>query len=324
MKLNAQFIEARLLSLVHGKQTDCSERAILDEECDGVRVVAASLQSAAGKRISIFFPCCQRVRTREEEDMPQAMGRMRRSKLSTSEASDDEGTALRSLEENSSGEQAQQVGGAKAWLSRAAERVKQAARLASSSSSPNSGTLLAFYRQHSEQFKALLPYLWPSGKPGLRARLVCSLAFLILSKVASTGSPIATKYTVDSLTSNNWNTATLGVIIYGSLRFFSNLASEVRDNLFQPLSAYASRRISLLVYDHVQSLSLRFHINRRTGALLNAVNRGSTAYSELLQRLAFSIFPIILEVTLASAYLFSAYTYAFGAITLGSRSLIAH
>jgi hypothetical protein len=62
-----------------------------------------------------------------------------------------------------------------------------------------------------------------------------------LSKVASTGSPIATKYTVDSLTSNNWNSATIGVIIYGSLRFFSNLASEVRDNLFQPLSAYTSK-----------------------------------------------------------------------------------
>lgn len=183
--------------------------------------------------------------------------------------------------------------------------------------SSKSGTLMSFYKQHSEQFKALLPYLWPKGKPGLRARLVFALTFLVLSKIASAGSPIATKYAIDSLNSQRWETAKLAVAAYGVLRFASQLFQEMRDNLFQPLSAYTSRCISLLVYDHVQSLSLRFHINRRTGALLTAVNRGSTAYSELLQRLAFSIFPIVLEVTLASAYLFAQYTHAFGLITLG-------
>lgn len=88
------------------------------------------------------------------------------------------------------------------------------------------------------------------------------------------------------------------------------VASEARKRDGKPHGRKANGSLT-------QALGLRFHINRRTGALLNAVNRGSTAYAEMLQRIAFSIFPIFLEITIASTYLLSSYVWYFGVLTLG-------
>jgi ATP-binding cassette subfamily B protein len=81
----------------------------------------------------------------------------------------------------------------------------------------------------------------------------------------------------------------------GFFRFLTDSSKEARDCLFNYSSTYASRKISLRVFNHVQSLSLRFHLNRKTGAVLRAVSRGSAAYADLLRYLSFQIMPIFLE-----------------------------
>lgn len=112
-----------------------------------------------------------------------------------------------------------------------------------------------FWRQHGKQFRALLPYLWPKGHPGLRVRLVFALFFLVLSKLASAASPIASKYAVDFLSQERFKLVVYPVLVYGFLRFTSQFAQELRDILFQHLAAHATRQISRLVYDHVQARS---------------------------------------------------------------------
>ena len=97
----------------------------------------------------------------------------------------------------------------------------------------------------------------------------------------------------------------------GSQRSFTPCAG-----LFASSSAYASRKISLRVFNHVQQLSLRFHLNRKTGAVLRAVNRGSASFADLLRYLAFQLAPIFLEVGVVSTYLFINYDPAFGFITI--------
>jgi hypothetical protein len=131
----------------------------------------------------------------------------------------------------------------------------------------------------------------------------------------------------------------------GFFRFLTDSSKEGRDCFFNYASTYASRKISLRVFNHVQSLSLRFHLNRKTGAVLRAVSRGSAAYADLLRYLTFQIMPIFLEarlhlqarrfaglatehtllhapkqVGLVSAYLFARYSPAFGLITITVRA----
>ena len=130
--------------------------------------------------------------------------------------------------------------------------------------------------------------------------------------------PLALKHAVDDV--SNGRLPIGSVLCYGFFRFLTDTMKEGRDCLFNYSSTYASRKISLRVFNHVQSLSLRFHLNRKTGAVLRAVSRGSAAYSDLLRYLSFQVMPIFLEVGLVSAYLFARYSPAFGFITIAVMS----
>lgn len=87
--------------------------------------------------------------------------------------------------------------------------------------------------------------------------------------------PIALKMAVDDVGNKKFPAGP--VVLYGLFRFLTDTTKELRDCLYNHVSAYASRKISLRVFNHVQSLSLKFHLNRKTGAVLRAVSRGSSA-----------------------------------------------
>jgi len=171
-----------------------------------------------------------------------------------------------------------------------------------------------FWASHGEQFKSLLPHLWPEGHPDLKVKLVGAVIFLFASKTFSLMGPIQLKEAVDDVSEGRMPVTP--VILYGLFRFGTDGSKEIRDCLFQYISAHAARKIALRVFTHVQQLSLKFHLNRKTGALLRAVSRGSAAYSDLLRYISFQIFPIFLEVMLVSTYLFTQYSWYFGIITL--------
>ena len=172
----------------------------------------------------------------------------------------------------------------------------------------------SFWRVHKEELRELVPYLWPAGEPLLRVMFAASVAFLLASKAANVIAPIALKTAVDRISRGDGRYLT-PIVMYGGIRFGVSLCSELKDNCFAYVAAHASRKISLRVFTHVMDLSLRFHINRKTGAVIRACARGSESFANLLRYISFQVAPIFLEVGLVCAYLFSQYEWYFAVIT---------
>lgn len=172
----------------------------------------------------------------------------------------------------------------------------------------------SLWSAHREQLLSLLPYLWPRDEPRLRVFIVLAFVCLVVSKALNVLVPLALKAAIDSLAAGRLPVGP--VLCYGAFRFLTDSTKEARDCLYNYAATAASRKISLRVFTHVQCLSLRFHLNRKTGAVLRAVSRGSAAYADLLRYVTFQIAPILLETTFVSTFLFIRYPPWFGIITV--------
>ncbi|MCG6968184.1 MAG: ABC transporter ATP-binding protein/permease [Gammaproteobacteria bacterium] len=159
---------------------------------------------------------------------------------------------------------------------------------------------------------ALLPYIWE-----FRGRVSLALACLIFSKLATVGIPITLKEIVDSLDSTITTTIVLPVTLlfaYGLLRLASSFFNEMRDVLFTRVRYRAMRRLTIRTLEHLHNLSLRFHLERKTGALSSDLQRGAASLSSLLNYFIFSIIPVSVEFLLIAGYLFVQYDAVFTVI----------
>ncbi|MDZ7621324.1 MAG: ABC transporter ATP-binding protein/permease [Candidatus Competibacteraceae bacterium] len=164
--------------------------------------------------------------------------------------------------------------------------------------------------------RALLPYLWE-----YRGRVLLALGCLVLAKVANIGVPLVLKQVVDYLDANRDVMAVLPVTLllaYGALKLGNALFSELRDMLFVRVRYRAMRRLTLRTLAHLHDLSLRFHLERKTGAISRDLERGARSLSTLLNYLAFSILPVMVEFLLAAALLLGRYPTVFTLIIFGS------
>ena len=164
--------------------------------------------------------------------------------------------------------------------------------------------------------RALLPYLWE-----YRGRVLLALGCLVLAKVANIGVPLVLKQIVDYLDANRDVMAVLPVTLllaYGALKLGNALFSELRDMLFVRVRYRAMRRLTLRTLAHLHDLSLRFHLERKTGAISRDLERGARSLSTLLNYLAFSILPVMVEFLLAAALLLGRYPTVFTLIIFGS------
>jgi ATP-binding cassette, subfamily B, heavy metal transporter len=165
--------------------------------------------------------------------------------------------------------------------------------------------------------RALLPFLWD-----YRGRVLLALAALVLSKVANVGVPLVLKDIVDALDLGSRDAALvlpLGLLLaYGALKMTASLFNELRDALFARVRHGAMRKISLQVLQHLHRLSLRFHLERKTGGISRDLERGTRSVSSLLNYMVFSILPTLVEVTLIAAILLGRYSAWFAAIAFGS------
>ena len=168
--------------------------------------------------------------------------------------------------------------------------------------------------------RSLLPYLWPKGEPGLRARVVLSLACLFVAKLATVYVPILYKRAVDALTPDPGGAALVVplalILAYGIVRVGGAAFSELRDALFEKVSQRAIRRVALETFDHLHRLSLRFHLDRRTGGVARAIERGTNGIGFLLSFMLFNILPTLLEIGLVCAVLWGLYSASFAIVTL--------
>ena len=167
--------------------------------------------------------------------------------------------------------------------------------------------------------RSLLPFLWDyRGRAGL------ALAFLVISKIAVVGLPLALKEVVDYLDRPDYKEVALPVallIVYGLLRLSSSLFNELRDVVFAKVRHGTMKTLSLTALRQLHGLSLRYHLERKTGALSRDMERGTRGASTLLNFMVFSILPTFVEFGLVLIILLGQYTPWFAVITFVTVSL---
>jgi ATP-binding cassette, subfamily B, heavy metal transporter len=160
------------------------------------------------------------------------------------------------------------------------------------------------------------PHLWPRDSLELRVRVVLALGLLIAARLVNITVPFFLKAVVDQVSQPSLAAVPLAVLIaYGAARLGATLFGELQDAVFAKVGQRAGRRMALRVYDHLFQLSLAYHLQRRTGELSRAIERGVKSIAFLLQTALFSMVPVLFEFVLVIAILLWRYPLSFAAIT---------
>ncbi len=160
--------------------------------------------------------------------------------------------------------------------------------------------------------RSLIPYLME-----FKGRVFLAMSLLILAKFANVGVPLVLKQIIDALDKSHAVLIVPAFLIlgYGLLRLLSTLFGELRDAVFAKVTQRAIRRVALQVFEHLHSLSLRFHLDKQTGGVSRDIERGTRGISFLLNFMLFNILPTLLEIGLVAAILLSKYSVWFAVIT---------
>ena len=175
-------------------------------------------------------------------------------------------------------------------------------------------------RSKAQDIKALrliLPFLWPKDDRALRGRLLISLFMLALTAAVNAGVPILFSRAVDVLTANESALVVAPIALllgYGLMQWLSRILNELRWIYYGPVEQRLRRSIGLTVFRHVNELSLRYHLGRRTGALARMLENGLRASETLLFNFVFVILPLAAEIGIICAILLGRYDAVFTAI----------
>ena len=154
----------------------------------------------------------------------------------------------------------------------------------------------------------LMPYLWPKGRPDLKARVVLSIVFLMLAIGATTISQQFLGAAVDEFGTTPERASLMVVVAlvaaYAMSRALMQAFAQLRDGVFAKVQYHAMREVAVETFAHVHTLSLRFHLARKTGGLSRIIERGTRGIDNILSFALFSIFPIAFQVLIYSAMLY--------------------
>lgn len=146
-----------------------------------------------------------------------------------------------------------------------------------------------------------LPMLWPKGQRELKARVAAAVVLVLLGKAAVLAMPFAYKAVIDRMagtgTAAAFGIVSALVLAYAGARFAGVLSDNLRNAVFEKVGQDAARRLAGQVFRHIHSLSLRFHLERRTGSLTKVVERGTKSIDMMLYFLLFNIGPTLIELT---------------------------
>jgi ATP-binding cassette, subfamily B, heavy metal transporter len=175
-----------------------------------------------------------------------------------------------------------------------------------------------------QTLRNLWPYMWPSARPDLKRRVVWATLFLVLSKIVLIVVPYFFKWATDSL---NGELAMpdfvpqllLGgvmlVIAYNVARIVQWGLNQLRDALFASVGQYAVRRLAYQTFVHMHQLSLRFHLERRTGGLSRIIERGTKGIETIVRFTILNTVPTLLEFAMVAAIFAFAFGFSYFAIT---------
>ncbi|CAH1651830.1 ATM1-type heavy metal exporter [Hyphomicrobiales bacterium] len=162
-------------------------------------------------------------------------------------------------------------------------------------------------------FRALWPYLWPAERADLRRRVVAAFALMLAGRLVLMGVPFTFKWVTDALAGTysnleNWLPWLVGAplaltVLYGLARVGSSAFVQLRDAVFAPVFMHAVRTLALQTFGHLHHLSLRFHLERKTGGLTRVLERGRNGIEEMVRLGLNQLVPVIIEVVLIIAVL---------------------
>jgi ATP-binding cassette subfamily B protein len=157
----------------------------------------------------------------------------------------------------------------------------------------------------------LWPYIWPSDRSDLKRRVLWATILLFGAKLATMAVPFTFKWAVDALTgqgsapvaADSWLTWILVAPIaltlaYGGTRILMALLTQLRDGVFAKVAMNAVRRLANMTFVHLHNLSLRFHLERKTGGITRVLERGRNAIETIVRMVILQLIPTIVEVTL--------------------------
>ena len=153
--------------------------------------------------------------------------------------------------------------------------------------------------------RRFLPYLWPKGEAGLRARIVFALLLVVVSKLIQLSMAWVYGQAIDRMVPGMEDSVAIAIALvaaYAGARFGGVLFDNLRNVVFERVGQEATRRLAENVFSHLHNLSMRFHMNRRTGAVTKVIERGTKSIDIMLYFLLFNIAPTLLELVLVSAY----------------------
>ena len=173
--------------------------------------------------------------------------------------------------------------------------------------------------------RRLWPYIWPRDRIDLKARIFLAFAALVVAKLVTIAVPYSFKWATDSLTADGARVEGLPAalagpialtIVYGVLRAAMAGFTQARDALFAAVAMNAVRRLANDVFVHMHELSLRYHLERKTGALTRVLERGRTAIETMVRMITLTGLPTLLEFTLILGVFFVQYDWRYALATV--------
>jgi ATP-binding cassette, subfamily B, heavy metal transporter len=175
----------------------------------------------------------------------------------------------------------------------------------------------------------LRPYIWPSDRSDLKVRVVWSFVLLLIAKLATLAVPFTFKWATDALTGKGsapvWASDWLVWLIaaplimtasYGGVRILMSVLTPMRDGIFARVAMHAVRRLAYMTFVHMHELSLRFHLERKTGGLTRILERGRNAIETIVRMVILQLIPTIVEVALVMAVLLWQFDWRYVLATL--------
>jgi len=175
----------------------------------------------------------------------------------------------------------------------------------------------------------LWPYIWPGDRADLKMRVVWSVVLLLVAKLATLTVPFTFKWAIDALTGaatapvqpTNWTmwliaSPLIMTLSYGALRVLMAVLTQWRDGIFAKVAMHAVRKLAFLTFVHMHELSLRFHLERKTGGLTRVLERGRLGIEVIVRMVILQLVPTIVEVSLLMAVLLWQFDWRYVLATL--------
>ena len=157
-----------------------------------------------------------------------------------------------------------------------------------------------------QTMKNLWPYIWPQDRKDLQMRVAIAMVFLVCGKIVTVLTPYTFKWATDALTGegglDGWPlwliTPVMLIIAYGLTRILAMVFNQIRDAYFARVGQHAVRKLAQKTFVHMHDLSLRFHLERRTGGLSRVIERGVKGIEGIVRFSILSGVPTLLEFVL--------------------------